>query len=130
MRRARLPQPGPGADAGRRRRSLPHRATPYTARPKAAPGDRSADTHHRVRTDRIDTTGTVTLRHHSRLYHIGIGRASAGTRVLLLAQDLHIRVIDAATGELLRELTLDPDRNYQPTGKPKGGPRQRKPRTQ
>jgi transposase InsO family protein len=31
----------------------------------------------------------------------------------------------AATGELLRELTLDPARNYQPTGKP----RRPKPRT-
>ena len=26
--------------------------------------------------------------------------------------------LDAATGKLLRELTLDPSRNYQPTGKP------------
>jgi hypothetical protein len=25
--------------------------------------------------------------------------------------------IDAATGELLRELTIDPTRDYQPTGK-------------
>ena len=47
-------------------RSLPGRATPataYAARPKAAPGDRAADTHDRVRTDRIDATGLVTLRH-------------------------------------------------------------------
>jgi len=47
-------------------RSLPHRATPataYAARPKATPGDRSADTHNRVRADRIDTNGVVTLRH-------------------------------------------------------------------
>ena len=38
-------------------RSLPGRATPataYAARPKAVPGDRAADTHDRVRTDRID----------------------------------------------------------------------------
>jgi transposase InsO family protein len=38
-------------------RSLPHRATPATAyqtRPKAAPGTRGADTHNRVRTDRLD----------------------------------------------------------------------------
>jgi hypothetical protein len=28
----------------------------------------------------------------------------------MLIQDLHIRVINAATGELLRELTLDPTR--------------------
>ena len=114
-------------------RSLPHRATPataYAARPKAAPGDRTTDSHHRVRTDRIDATGKVTLRHHGRLYHIGTGRAHAGTPILLLARDLHIRIVDAATGELLRELTPGPTRNYQPTGKPKGGPRHRKPRTQ
>ena len=107
-------------------RSLPGRSTPaaaYGARPKAVPGDRSADTHDRVRTDRIDNTGLVTLRHQGRLYHIGIGRPHAGTRVLLLVQDLHIRVINAGTGELLRELTLDPTRNYQPTGRPPGWPK-------
>ncbi len=110
-------------------RSLPHQATPataYQARPKATPGDRSTDTHNRVRTDRIDTDGKVTLRHHGRLHHIGIGRTHARTPVLLLVQDLHIRVINAATGELLRELTLDPTRDYQPTGKPRG-PKRRSP---
>ena len=104
-------------------KSLPGRSTPataYAARPKAAPGDRSADTHDRVRTDRIDAAGKLTLRHGGRLYHIGIGRGHARTRVLLLIQDLHVRVINAATGELLRELILDPARNYQPTGAPKG----------
>jgi transposase InsO family protein len=106
-------------------RSLPHRATPATActtRPKAAPGDRAADTHNRVRTDRLDANGCVTLRHGGKLYHIGIGRTHARTHVLLLVQDLHIRIINAATGELLRELTLDPTRNYQPTGRPPGPP--------
>jgi hypothetical protein len=107
-------------------RSLPSRATPataYTARPKAVPGDRGADTHDRVRTDRIDATGVVTLRHNGRLHHIGIGRPHATTRVLLLIQDLHIRVVNADTGELLRELTLDPAKNYQPTGRPSGWPK-------
>jgi transposase InsO family protein len=109
-------------------RSLPHRATPataYQARPKAGPGDRTAETHDRVRTDHVDTNGTVTLRHGGKLHHIGIGRTHARTRVLLLIQDLHIRVINAATGELLRELTLDTTRSYQPTGKPPGGRRTR-----
>jgi transposase InsO family protein len=105
-------------------RSLPHRATPataYAARPKAGPGaDRSTDTHDRVRTDKIDKTGCVTLRLAGRLHHIGIGRTHTGTHVLLLVQDLHVRVIDAATGELLRELTIDPTRDYQPTGRPPG----------
>jgi transposase InsO family protein len=107
-------------------RSLEARATPaatYTARPKAVPGDRTADTHDRVRTDRIDNTGLVTLRHQGRLYHIGIGRPHAGTRVLLLVQDLHIRVINADTGELLRELVLDPTKTYQATGRRPGWPK-------
>ena len=104
-------------------RSLPHRATPaaaYTARPKAAPGTRAADTHDRVRRDIIGPTGTVTLRHGGKLYHIGIGRTHARTHVLLLVQDLDVRIIHSATGELLRQLTLDPGRNYQPTGRPPG----------
>ena len=107
-------------------RSLPHRATPgtaYTARPKAGPGDRASDTHDRVRRDRVDTAGKITLRHQGRLYSIGVGRTHARTPVLLLVQDLDIRIIDAATGELLRELTLDTTKRYQGTGAPPGPPR-------
>jgi transposase InsO family protein len=110
-------------NTARPHRSLPHRQTPataYAARPKAAPGNRSADTHDRVRRDILDKTGCVTLRHNGRLHHIGIGRTHAGTHVLLLVQDLHVRVVNAATGELLRDLILDPARNYQPTGRPPG----------
>jgi integrase-like protein len=106
-------------------RSLPHRAIPataYAARLKAGPGDRAADTHARVRTDRIDAGGKVTLRHGGRLYSIGVGRTHARTRVLLLVQDLDIRIIDAATGELLRGLILDPTKRYQGTDRPPGPP--------
>jgi len=120
----------PAYNLTRPHRSLPHRATPataYQARPKAGPGDRGTDTHDRVRIDRIDTGGTVTLRHDGRLHHIGVGRTHARTRVLLLVEDLHIRIIDAATGELLRELVLDPTKDYQPTGRPPGAPRRRNP---
>jgi transposase InsO family protein len=111
-------------------RSLPHRATPatvYQARLKAAPGTR-VDTHDRVRTDRVDQAGSVTLRVNGRLHHVGVGRIHYRTRVLILVQDLNIRIINAATGEILRELVLDPTRDYQPTGAPKG-PTRRKPRT-
>ena len=45
----------------------------------------------------------------------------------MLIQDLHIRVINAATGEHIRELTLDPARDYQPTGTPRG-PKPKTPR--
>jgi transposase InsO family protein len=96
-----------------------HRRTPasaYTARPKAVPippAPARAPRHYRVRVDRVDPSGVVTLRHTSRLHHIGIGRAHAGTRVTLLIADLHIRII-TDDGQLLRELTLNPSRDYQP----------------
>jgi transposase InsO family protein len=105
-------------------RSLPHRATPaavYESMPKALPGSsRDPDTHDRIRHDRVDKAGSVTIRHNGRLHHIGVGRTYEGTCVILLVQDLHIRVVNALTGELLRDLILDPNRDYQPTGAPKG----------
>ena len=102
----------------------PHRAlgerTPlqaYGARVKARPpGLPSVDTHFRVRQDKVDGQGTVTLRHDSRLHHIGIGRAHKGRTVKLLIADLDIRVLAPDTGELIRKLTLDPSRDYQPIG--------------
>lgn len=98
-------------------RSLPGHCVPavaYAARPKAAPATRADDRHHRVRRDVVDQAGRVTLRHHGRLHHIGLSRTLARTRVLLLIDDLDIHIIDAATGELYRHLTLDPTRDYQP----------------
>ena len=77
----------------------------------------------------MDKDGKLTLRVNGRLRHIGIGRTRARTRVLMLVQDLHVRVINAATGELLRELIIDPARDYQPTGRPPG-PEKKTPRPQ
>ena len=102
----------------------PHRAlgrrTPqeaFGARPKAAPPGRGLvlPAHLRVRKDRVDKVGRVTLRYNSRLHHIGLGRCHAGKRVLLLVADLEVRVI-TEDGELVRELTLDPSRDYQSHG--------------
>ena len=105
-------------------RSLPHHATPatlYTSLPKAtASSERSNDTHDRTRRDKIDKAGSVTLRVAGRLRHIGVGRTYARTDVILLVQDLHVTVLNAATGEILRDLVIDPRRDYQPTGRPPG----------
>ncbi len=106
----------------------PHRAlgrrTPaeaFAARTNATPKSPPilAEGHHRLRRDRIDKTGCVTLRYRSKLLHIGVGRAYTGVRVLLLVNDLDVRVM-TEDGELLRRLTLDPTKTYQPTGRPKG----------
>jgi transposase InsO family protein len=66
----------------------------------------------RVRRDRIDKVGRVTLRHRTRLHHIGVGRVHRGKRVILLVHGLDVRVV-TEDGELLRHLTLDPSRDYQ-----------------
>lgn len=97
-----------------------HRQTPaqtYAARPKAAAsGIPLIEGHYRVRHDKVDHDGKLTLRHGSRLHHIGIGAAHRGTTVLILVHDLHVRVL-TTTGQLLRDFQLDPSRDYQPTGK-------------
>ncbi|KQW53791.1 transposase [Nocardioides sp. Root1257] len=99
-------------------RSLPHRATPatiYESMPKAVPGPtRDTETHDRIRHDIVDKSGSVTPRVNGQLRHIGIGRTHARTHVILLVQDRDVRVINAITGELLRELTIDPSKDYQP----------------
>ncbi len=99
-------------------RSLPHRAPPaalFQTMPKALPmNSRDTETHARIRHDRVDASGVVTLRIAGRLHHIGCGRTHARTHVILLIHDLHVRIINATTGELLRDLTIDPNRDYQP----------------
>jgi transposase InsO family protein len=104
----------------------PHRAlgrrTPteaFNARTKAAPRRPgiTVPAHHRVRRDRIDTAGKVTLRYHSRLLHLGVGRRYAGTRVLLLVKDRDVRVI-TNNGELLAQFTINPTKQYQPQQRP------------
>jgi hypothetical protein len=87
----------------------------YHERDKASPsidGQRVSSTT-KVRRDRVDTNGTVTLRHRSNLHHIGVGRAHKKQRILMLVADLDIRILDVA-GTVLRHLTLDPSKDYQP----------------
>ena len=99
----------------------PHRAlnrhTPqaaYRATPKAAPTGSSTGTQARVRTDRVDKAGKVTLRINSTMYHIAVGRTHARTPIKMLVHDLDVTIINATTGELLTELTIDTSRRYQP----------------
>ncbi len=53
----------------------------------------------------------------SRLHHIGIGRTLTGTRIIMLINNRDIRIINHTTGEPIRQLTLDPNRDYQPRNK-------------
>lgn len=96
-------------------------AAAYAAKAKAHPVG-GAGTHERVRHDHIDDHGKLTLRVHGHLHHIGIGRTHARTPVIMLIADLDVRVVHALTGELLRELTIDTTRDYQPQQRQQAGP--------
>jgi transposase InsO family protein len=99
----------------------PHRSlgrrTPldaFTARTRAYPRltPITADGY-RLRHDKIDRNGKITIRYKGRLHHIGLGRAHAGQTVAVLVAGRDIRVL-TDTGQLIRALTLDPNRDYQP----------------
>ena len=95
------------------------RRTPLQAfdtRPKAFPTGHLIPPHYRVRHDRIDAAGVITIRYNSRLHHIGLSKHRTDTTVTVLIDDLDIRVLDRNTGTLIRKLILDPTRDYQPRG--------------
>lgn len=100
----------------------PHRAkdrrTPravFEAKAKAAPlGTPTVPfSHYRVRNDRVDKVGKITLRFQGRLRHINVGRAHSRQRVLVLVADRDVRVL-SPEGELLSHVVIDPNRIYQP----------------
>ena len=101
----------------------PHRAlkrrTPadvWAERERARPTAPLVDIgNRRVRQDRVDKKGSVTLRYKGRLHHIGIGAAYRGWRIWLLVDGKDIEIV-GLDGSPLRRLRLDPTKDYQPTG--------------
>jgi hypothetical protein len=96
----------------------PHRSlgrhTPaqkYEALGKDKPNPNTLNNESRVRYDKVDSTGVVTFRFAGKMHHIGIGRPHKNTKVIMLIDGLGIRVVDQKTGELIRELSLDPARD-------------------
>jgi transposase InsO family protein len=97
----------------------PHRAlgrrTPHFAYqliPKAAPTSPDDPGVWRVRYDTIDPSGKISLRHHGRMLHLGIGRAHARTEIIALIHNNHA-TITTHDGTVLAEYALDPTRDYQ-----------------
>ncbi len=66
-------------------------ASVYSAREKAAPTGAVVKTDgRRLRFDKVDKSGSVTLRYRGRLHHIGIGAAYKGWRIAMLIDDRKI----------------------------------------
>jgi transposase InsO family protein len=98
----------------------PHRAlsrqTPldaFNATLKAKPTATTSPTDHRVRRDKIDSFGKVTIRYLGKLRHIAVGAAHRNRKVTLLVAGPDVRIV-TDEGVLLRTLILDASRSYQP----------------
>ena len=97
----------------------PHRSvdgrTPfqaYQARLKASPSLAPSAVQYRVRRDKLDGGGRVTVRYLGRLRHLYVSYKHKRLPVTLLIAGPHLQVV-AEDGAILKELTLNADLNYQ-----------------
>ncbi len=86
----------------------------FRARTKAHPVGPKIDCEgYRIRRDKVDRGGQVTLRYRGRLRHIKVGRPYSGWRVIMLVAGREVRIY-GVDGSPLRRLRIDPTKNYQP----------------
>ncbi len=97
----------------------PHRAlegqTPfhaYTSKPKLKPKRAGRIGDWRVRFDRVDRFGKLTLRYAGKLHHLGLGTVNRGKEVLLLIDEKSVTVVHRVSGEILSEHAIEPLKNY------------------
>lgn len=70
---------------------------------------------------RVDASGTIGWNG----YRVGVGARLASRRVLVVANDLDLTIYGQSG--LIRSLTIDTTRNYQPSGRPVGRPTRSRP---
>jgi transposase InsO family protein len=87
-------------------------ATAYWALPKAEPTGPRRLGHYRLRYDRLDASGKMSFRRAGRMHHLGIGTTHARKRVLAIADDTHVTVIELETGEILSTHQIQPTKTY------------------
>lgn len=92
-------------------RTTPHQA--YNALPKATPQPLVTEDN-RVRYDKVDAAGRITLRFAGRMRYLYIGRAHARTPTLTVVVGTHAMTSDQHTGEVIAEHDIDTNRQYQP----------------
>lgn len=98
----------------------PHRAlqrvTPghaYRATPKTAPASNGhAPGHYRLRYDRLDSKGKMTIRRAGRMHHLHAGVEHARKRVLAFADNHQVTVVELTTGEVLSTHLIEPNKAY------------------
>lgn len=99
----------------------PHRSlhghTPqhaYLATIKAEPADHSISGHYRIRTDRLDLKGKVSLRRAGKMHHLGVRAENGRKRILMLIDETTVTVTELGTGEVLSQHLIEPEKHYWP----------------
>lgn len=99
----------------------PHRAlnreTPeqwYHRTLKARPNliNTTRDREFRIRHDRIDNDGKVTLRHDGKLRHLGVRKIHRRRKVVMLIDTDEVTALDVENSEVLSRHVIDPDKFY------------------
>ncbi|MCP3994610.1 MAG: IS481 family transposase [bacterium] len=104
----------------RQRPHRAHRQTPadiHNTDPRTGPGTIELDQPTLTRHLCVNNDGII----NTSPWRIGVGATWTGHQVTLFIQGLDAAVFSG--DQLVRALTIDPDRSYQPTGNPRGGPR-------
>ena len=86
-------------------------ATAYQTLPKARPASGPSG-HYRLRYDRVDDWGKISIRRAGKMHHLGIGYPHRGKRVLAIADDTTVTAIELETGEVLSTHNIDPTKHY------------------
>ena len=71
-------------------------------------------THYRIRIDRFDTSGKVSLQRAGKMHHLGARTENAHKRVLMLIDDTTVTVAELTAGEVLSQQLVDPNQNCWP----------------
>ena len=97
----------------------PHRAlemkTPqraYEATIKATPKQAKEKEHYRVRNDRVDQFGKLSLRRAGKMHHLGVGIHHGHKVVLMIVDHFKVTVVEKKTGEVLSQHEIDSSRSY------------------
>jgi hypothetical protein len=96
--------------------STPHEI--YFATLKAAPGSHTSEGTFRVRHDRVDDSGKVTLRRAGTLHKLGVGRAHAKASVLMLISSDSVTITEKGTAVIIAEFDIEPSKKYWPKRNP------------
>jgi transposase InsO family protein len=97
----------------------PHRAlgmkTPqesYLATIKATPQEAKDAEHYRVRNDKVDQFGKISMRRAGKMHHLGVGITHQFKTVFLVADHYKVSVIEKKTGEILSQHEIASSRTY------------------